>query len=123
MSVRYAEELLLGEEVQAGESALGLTVGRAIRRALPQHSSFGEVAASLYMSERTLRRRLMESGLSYRKMQDEERKSRALSLVLNGQTDLTAVVRETGFADISNFRRSFKRWTGMSPNEMRRKSP
>ncbi len=122
MSLRYAEDLLSAEASRTGESAVGLTVARAIRQTLPQSSSSAEVASSLHLSERTLRRRLMESGLSYRKMQDEGRKSRALALVLNGQMDLSAVALETGFADISNFRRAFKRWTGRTPTEMRGKS-
>jgi AraC-like DNA-binding protein len=119
MSVRYAEELLAGEASQANESAVGLAVARVMRQALPQTASSAELASSLHLSERTLRRRLMEAGLSYRTMQDDGRKLRAISLVQNGQMDLTAVALQTGFADLSNFRRAFKRWTGTTPTEMR----
>ena len=122
MSARYAEGLLLGDASQAGESAVGLTVARAIRQTIPQSTSAAEVASSLHLSGRTLRRRLMESGLNYRTMQDEERKSRAIALVLNGRMELPEVALETGFANISNFRRAFKRWTGRTPTEMRRDS-
>jgi AraC-like DNA-binding protein len=119
MALRYAEEALQGEAVQAMESAVGLAVGRVLRQPSPHPTSPAKVASSLNLSERTLRRRLMESGLSYRKMKDEGRKERALTLVKNGQMDLADVARETGFADLSNFRRAFKRWTGRTPNQMR----
>lgn len=122
MSARYAEELLLREASQTSESAVGLAVARVMRQALPQATSSAEMASSLHLSERTLRRRLMESGLSYRTMQDEGRKTRALALVLNGKMDLAAVALQTGFADISNFRRAFKRWTGRTPGQVRDQS-
>jgi AraC-like DNA-binding protein len=122
MSFRYAEELLLGEAAQAGDSALGLTIARAIPQTLQQSTTTAELASSLHLSERTLRRRLRESGLSHRKIQDEERKSRALALVMNGTMELSAVALETRFADVGNFRRAFKRWTGRTPTEMRSKS-
>lgn len=123
MAFRYAEAALRCEGAQAAESsaesAVGLAVGRVLRQALPGGSSPAELASSLHLSERTLRRRLMESGLSYRAMEDEGRKSRAVGLVLNGQMALNEIAMETGFADISNFRRAFKRWTGKTPNQMR----
>lgn len=128
MAYSYAEAALRCEAAhaaQAGQvgqlaiSAVGLAVGRVLRQALPDASSPAELASSLNLSERTLRRRLMDSGLSYRAMQDEGRKSRALTLVLNGQMTLNEIARETGFADLSNFRRAFKRWTGRTPNQMR----
>lgn len=122
MAFRYAEDALHCEEVQAMESAVGLAVGRVLRQASPGATSPAELASSLNLSERTLRRRLMESGLSYRKMQDEGRKSRALTLVRNGLMDLTDVAKETGFADLGNFRRAFKRWTGSTPRQMRERS-
>jgi AraC-like DNA-binding protein len=122
MSFRYAEQALQAETLQAGGSAVGMAVARVMRNGPPHATSPAEVASSLHLSERTLRRRLMESGLSYRTLLDEGRKSRALTLVLNGQMDLAAVALETGFADLGNFRRAFKRWTGQTPNQMRDRS-
>ena len=127
MAFRYAEATLHLEAGQAAgpaaaslaDSAVGLAVGRALRQGQPDGSSSAELAASLNLSERTLRRRLMASGLSYRSMQDDGRRSRAVSLVLNGQMAMNDIAKETGFADLSSFRRAFKRWTGRTPVQIR----
>ena len=123
MVLRYAIELLQREATPAKESVVVQAVARVVRQAKPQASAAAEVASSLHLSERTMRRRLMESGQSFRAMQDEQRKSRALALVLNGRLDLTQVALEVGFADVSSFRRAFKRWTGKTPSEMRDAQP
>ncbi len=122
MALRYAEEALLAEAGQSGASAVGMAVARVMHKGPLNATSAAEVASSLNLSERTLRRRLGESGLSYRALQEEARKSRALTLVTNGQMDLAAVAIETGFADLGNFRRAFKRWTGQTPTQMRSRS-
>jgi AraC-like DNA-binding protein len=119
MSARYAEVLLQREATQTAESAVGLAVARAVRQTLTHAPGSAEVASSLFLSERTMRRRLQASGQSFRKMQDEERKSCALALVTGGRVPLGQIALDTGFKDLSSFRRAFKRWTGRTPAEVR----
>jgi AraC-like DNA-binding protein len=94
---------------------LGRTVERALSRCLPRAAPLSEVAASLNLSERTLRRQLADVGLSYRALLDDSRKSRALDLLASGRRSLTEIGDETGFSDARSFIRAFKRWTGHSP--------
>lgn len=94
---------------------LGRTVERALSRGLPRVTALKDVAASLNISERTLRRQLAEAGLSYRDLLDDCRKSRALDLMNGGRRSIAEVGAETGFSDARAFTRAFKRWTGQTP--------
>lgn len=120
-SFRLAVDLLEREAAAAaGATPIGLSVERSIRRALPKPPTPAEIASGLNISERSLRRRLQDSGLSYQQLLDEGRKSRALELIVNSRMPLTQVALESGFSDLRTFRRAFKRWTGRTPSEMKR---
>lgn len=104
---------------QARLPVLGLTVDRALRKGLPRPPSAGELAASLHMSERSLRRKLSELGLSYDGLLDAVRRERAQELLRSPKLSLSQIAAEVGFADVRSFRRAFKRWTGQSPTDVR----
>ena len=119
MSYRLSVQLLEREAEQAGGmSANGQAVERAIRRALPMMAGPADVAASLNLSVRTLRRKLADEGISYRGLVDAGRRSRALELLVNGRRSFAEVAAETGFSDVRSFRRAFKRWTGITPSDL-----
>jgi len=99
--------------------AMGFTIERAIQRALPQVADLAQLAASLHLSERTLRRKLTKEGLSYRTLLDESRKSRAFDLMAAGLRPMAQIALDVGFADVRAFSRAFKRWTGHSPTQIR----
>ncbi len=82
----------------------------------------GTVARDLAVSERTLRRRLRESGLSYRVLLDAVRSERALSLVAERRYTVTMMAQLLGFSDATSFARAFRRWTGSLPHEYTRNS-
>ena len=100
-------------------SELGLAVERAIRRALPSTVSPADLAKSLSMSERGLRRKLVQEGLGFRNLLDKVRKARALQLTLGATSSLLDIAVQTGFSDTRAFSRAFKRWTGESPSTFR----
>jgi AraC-like DNA-binding protein len=112
---------LLAQEAERFQSmsALGFSVERAIRRRLPEVVELAQVAASLNLSERTLRRQLAHVGLSYRHLLDESRKSRAFDLMTAGHRSIADIAAATGFADPRAFTRAFKRWTGRPPSQVR----
>lgn len=74
------------------------------------------------LGERTLRRRLDESGTSYRALVDEVRKERALVL-LEGESNVSWVAQNLGFSDSTAFARAFRRWTGSLPHQHMRLKP
>jgi AraC-like DNA-binding protein len=95
------------------------SVERAVRQNLRELPTFSDIAKKLCLSERTLRRRLADNGMSYQELLDSVRKHRALEMLANPRLSIEQVAFEVGFCDSHNFRRAFKRWTGSTPSEMR----
>lgn len=67
------------------------------------------------ISPATLKRQLAQLGTHHQAQLDQVRAHAALYLMLLRGQRGEAVARTLGFHDKSNFRRSFKRWTGMTP--------
>jgi AraC-like DNA-binding protein len=78
-----------------------------------------DAAASLGYSERGLRRQLERSGTSYRKVVEQVLERRARDLLANTSQPVSVIAHELGYDTASNFARSFKRWTGMTPKAFR----
>lgn len=79
------------------------------------------VAKLLGMGERTLQRRLHESGLSYYDIVDSARKDLACKLMTTTNLSLTDISLMIGFSETSAFTRAFKRWCGVSPSAYRKR--
>ena len=82
--------------------------------------SLEEVASELHLSARTLKRRLASHGETYSGLLEEQRRERALLLLRSAGLSLDEVAEQLGYSDPSNFRRAFRRWTGVSPAAYRR---
>lgn len=80
------------------------------------------VARRMATSERTLRRRLGESGSSFRELLDDTRAELARSYVRDRRLPLSEVAFLLGFSEPSGFHRAFKRWTRTTPSAFRRRS-
>jgi AraC-like DNA-binding protein len=78
-----------------------------------------EVASELGLSLRTMHRRLAESGLSYREIIDDVRRSVAIEFLENTRMKIDQVAERVGFADATSFRKAFRKWTGHSPRFFR----
>ncbi|KRF02001.1 AraC family transcriptional regulator [Frateuria sp. Soil773] len=95
-------------------------VERLLRSQLRQQPKLNDVARTLNLSERSLRRKLAESGRIFREIHDRVRAERALQLLQAGTLSVAEIGSEVGFSDPREFRRAFKRWTGMPPQDARR---
>jgi len=78
------------------------------------------VAEQLHMSESTLRRQLKKEGVGFQQLLDEVRAKLAKEYLTNTQLPIAEVASLVGFSDSANFRRSFKRWTQLTPSEFRK---
>lgn len=120
VALRQALNLLEAESAQARQQMdLLESVERAILRDLSLGSHIDKVAAGLNMSSRTLRRRLSEHGMTFEALQDQVRRTRAMSLLNNPDMPLERIAEALGYSDVRGFRRAFKRWTGQSPSACR----
>jgi AraC-like DNA-binding protein len=77
------------------------------------------LAASLNLSQSTLRRRLKKEGTTYRAVLQEVRCTLAGNMLEDGSMTLNEISFLLGFAELSAFSRAFKRWTGVAPSEYR----
>lgn len=81
--------------------------------------SFADVAAMLYMSESSLRRRLQAEETSYQAIKDEVRCQVAIDKLLHEDARVADLAELLGFTEPSSFVRSFKGWTGYTPKAYR----
>ncbi len=95
------------------------SVERLVRQNLKNLPTFADIAKTLCLSERTLRRRLADKGVSYQSLLDMVRKNRTLEMLENPRLSIEQIALEVGFSDSHNFRRAFKRWTGSTPSKLR----
>jgi AraC-like DNA-binding protein len=77
------------------------------------------VARDLGMSERSLRRRLTEEGVSFKSVLNDAFGTAATWLLTKQTIQETA--HAMGFSDPTAFHRAFKRWTGMTPKAVQEK--
>lgn len=77
-------------------------------------------ARDLGMSERSLRRRLVADGTSYRDVVRSALEDSAARLLRDPSRTIKDTAAALGFADAATFHRAFKRWTGLTPGEYRR---
>ncbi|MEQ9886678.1 AraC family transcriptional regulator ligand-binding domain-containing protein [Pectobacterium zantedeschiae] len=94
-------------------------VSHILYRTLENPPMFDAIAKQLALSERTLRRRLAESGKTYLTLLDDIRKERALALLYTSRLSIEKIGLAVGFDDIRSFRRAFTRWTGKTPRQLR----
>jgi AraC-like DNA-binding protein len=83
-------------------------------------SSLGAVAAAIGMTPRTLQRQLRADGTSLQREIQEVRKTVSMAALKNPDVAIDDVAFLLGYAEPSAFYRSFKRWTGRTPQEFRR---
>lgn len=81
-----------------------------------------EAAAMLFISKRTLARRLKLEGSNFRKIRDDILSQQASSYLKNSDISVDAIAAVLNYHDSSNFRRAFKRWFQRTPEEYRKQS-
>ena len=85
-------------------------------------NSIDTVARQLDYSERSLRRRLDEVGMSFRELAQKARVDRATELLLGSHLDVSEISQLVGYSDPSHFGRAFRQLTGLTPSAARRAS-
>lgn len=112
LAQQQCEQLLTRLQARAGVAGQVRSLLLA-RPADPPDES--EVAASLHMSDRTLRHRLAGEGTSFRSLLDEVRERLAEELLVTGGLPVAEVARRLGYLEVSSFSQAFRRWKGVGP--------
>mgnify|MGYP000893322766 CR=1 FL=1 len=118
-----AVSLALPQAVQqesASHATQGLlaTLYDHLHARLHHSPTLDDCAQALGTSPATLKRHLALHGTHFQAELDQVRAHVALDLLQNQGLDNEAVAAHLGFHDGNNFRRAFKRWTGLTPSQL-----
>jgi AraC-like DNA-binding protein len=80
-----------------------------------------QMADQLHVSKRTLYRRLADLNVSYQEILDSTRTRLADEYLAATTLSMDEIAERLGFSDTSNFRKAYCHWTGISPNQYRKK--
>jgi AraC-like DNA-binding protein len=116
--LKVCEESLSGRKSKTG--GLRITVENAIAPLLPHGQAHADVVAKkLGMSERTLKRRLAEDGVTFVEVLQQLKASLANRYLEDGSMPISRIAWLLGFEEASSFTHACRRWTGKSPRELR----
>lgn len=116
--VRYADDALA--ERTAESSDLRCRVERAITPLLPHgNAKASTVARELGLSDRTLARSLAATGVTFSGVLDQYRASLAKTYISHRDLSISQIAWLLGYRDVSALADAFKRWFGITPEQMR----
>ena len=87
-----------------------------------QRCTLDELARHFSMHQRTLNRRLKDSGTSFRELYAEARHQTARQLLCDTRSSIENIASLLGYSDGTAFNRAFPRWEGVPPAQWRRRS-
>lgn len=103
----------------AAKNEFLITINKWVAENMHKDLCAENLASDLYLTPRTLRRKLSEQGTSFRDIVKELRCSAAKRLITETQLTIEDIGCSIGFNDVSNFRAAFKKWTGHTPSTLR----
>jgi AraC-like DNA-binding protein len=101
------------------DRALAPRVRDALRAALPEARTLQQIAGALFLSPRTLHRRLEEEGTSLRTIRETLRRDLACEWLAKTERPVSHIAADLGFVQPSAFYRAFVGWTGSGPRSYR----
>ena len=115
--VEHARNKLDQIEKQAGYAEL--VKESIINLVKPSFPTIQQVASHLNISVRTLQRKLLEEGLTYKEIMSTLRHEFAISYLRNPQLSINEISYLLSYNEASSFIRSFRKITGKTPKEYR----
>jgi len=123
--VRLLEEhaRILAQRTPRAVAGFAGNVQKAVVATLSEGGSVEVVARTLNVSVRTLQRKLVASGTTFRDLSESVRGQLAEGYLADPRVSVSEVAVLLGFSEQSAFNRAFRRWTGESPGRWRRHHP
>jgi len=110
------DQVLLEMKTRVG---MAHRVYEVITKNLRDHSNIERVADEMFMSSRTLRRKLAAQGTSFQVILNDVRQQLAIEFLRNTDMSTEEIADRLGFSDAANFRHAFKKWTNKTTSEFR----
>ncbi|MEH6581713.1 MAG: AraC family transcriptional regulator ligand-binding domain-containing protein [Halioglobus sp.] len=121
----YALAYELCQKLLVQVPASALSTSARVRRILlsqnPGSVSETDVASAMFISKRTLARRLDAEGDSYRAIREQLLADLAARHLCESGLTVEAVSALLGYNDTAAFRKAFRRWYGESPTDFRQR--
>jgi len=109
----------VGKENDQPVSLIG-RIQNTIRTQLPDgYPSMEQVALSLKLSPSVIRRELAHEGLAYKDLIETTRHELALMYIKQRHLPFSEIAFLLGYSELSAFSRAVRRWTGVSPRQLR----
>lgn len=131
LPVRYAEALLQQQLLAAAQAKCKqLQIAETFRGRVQSvlgpllhgnNATLETTAELLGMPDWTLRRKLKDEGTTFQALLDDMRKDLALGYMRDTQMSFGEISYVLGFSTPGAFQRAFKRWTGETPGDYRRR--
>jgi|GEM_PF-341683 AraC-like DNA-binding protein len=107
------------DRLKQGKSVIAMVTDDLARHLGRESCSIAEVARRVGLSERTLQRRLEESGTDFTNIYDSTRNNASLKLLIESHEPLSQIAQRLGYASHSAYSRAVKRQHGLTPNQIR----
>jgi AraC-like DNA-binding protein len=103
-------------EERRAQSSISEQVKWILKRLLAgSRPEISAVARELGLSDRTLQRRIVDDGASFRELLLEARKELARAYLTRPEIDIEEVAYLLGYEDANSFYRAFRTWEGTTP--------
>lgn len=117
---RAATEICQRELDRLAQSeTLAAKVQRLLLEKQQGFPSLQTTARLVHLTPRTLHRRLLAEGTSFRALLEGVRRTLAVEQLKSGHFGIQEIAYKLGYSDLANFRRAFKRWEKMPPSQVR----
>jgi AraC-like DNA-binding protein len=114
-----AHAQMLSSRIPDAADGFVAAVRNAYAASLPDEAHANGVARRLHVSTRTLQRKLVAAGTTFRAVCDTSRHGLAQAYLSDPNVSLSEVAFLLGFSDQTSFARAFRRWTGVPPGVWR----
>jgi len=118
ISRKMCEEFMSKQERESHD--LTRQVTELLLSSSRQMPGMEEIADTLNVSSRTLRRNLQIENTTFQIVVDKLRQDLSKHYLKRSHLNLDAIAQLVGFTETTNFRRAFKRWEGIPPTQYRR---